>query len=397
MRLGRSATRGIAACGVIAALFVVGCGGDDDSSGETASSGASGGLQGEIPVTWLGDLSGVGAFVGKANQQGIELAIDELNASGDLGDAKLKLTIKDTGSDQATAATLVSQAASSDAVAVLGPALGNETLAAAPIAQRGKLPFVAMQSLAPGVPETGDFIFRATTPTAEYNAIVAKEMKTRGVATAAMIYISDNPTIADAGKVVFPEHFKAEGIEMVASEGTPASTTDFAALISKVLAKKPDAVGTALLGAQYATVFKGLRDSGFEGQIFALDGATPDILKTAGDAAKGVLWATDYSPALTHPSSQTFTKAFEERYDGVSSKFSAEAYDATMLLGKALAAAQSTDREAVRDALAKLTETGFDASVGPLKFENRDARARGALVEWDGTAEKLVADGPAVS
>jgi branched-chain amino acid transport system substrate-binding protein len=395
MHPGASASiRWTAVVGLVAtALLAAGCGGSDD---ESESGGSSAALPDQIDVTWIGDLTGVGAFVGKADQEGIELAVDELNSGDTLGGAKINLTVKDSGSDQATAATLTSQAASSDAVAVLSPALGNETLAAAPIAQRGKVPFIAMQSLAPGVTEAGDYVFRATTPTAEYNAIVAKEMKARGVATAAMIYISDNPTIADAGKTVFPAHFEAEGIEMVASEGTPASTTDFAAIISKVLAKEPDAVGTALLGAQYATVFRGLRENGFEGEIFALDGATPDILKTAGDAAEGVVWATDYSPALTYPSSEAFTKAFEDRYKRPSAKFSAEAYDATMLLGKALATAKSTDREAVRDALEQVTTEGFEASVGPLKFENRDARARGALVEWDGTAEKLVAEGPPV-
>ena len=73
--------------------------------------------------------------------------------------------------------------------------------------------------------------------------------------------------------------------------------------------------------------------------------------------------------------------------------YAAEAYDRMWFLARAIAEADSADRGAIKDGLAKVADKGFDGAQGHVTFDKGDARVPGVLVEWDGTKEVLAKSG----
>jgi branched-chain amino acid transport system substrate-binding protein len=117
-------------------------------------------------------------------------------------------------------------------------------------------------------------------------------------------------------------------------------------------------------------------------------------LASAGDAAAGAVWPTNYTAEQTDESSVAFLEAYEEKYDGeIPNNYAAEAYDRMWFLARAIAEADSADRAAIKDGLAAIAEEGFDGAQGAVTFEDGDARVPGVLVRWDGSKEVVAESG----
>lgn len=397
-------TRLMAICAAFAlALGVVACGGDDDeSSGASSSGGDSGALSGTIPVTFVGDMTGPVAYVGKEEEKGMKLALEEVNASGMLGDAKLELTIKDTGSNQQTAVTQMNEAVNSDVPVIFGPLLSNEALAAAPIAQRAQVPYIATQSQNDGTLDPGEYIYRLTTSQLRYNNMIVNKLAEDGVKTVNLVYANDNPTLVDVSTRLIPDGLEQIGATVGENIGIPTTTTDFASVVTKLQSGNPDAIGIMLVGAGIPSVVKGLRTAGYEGPIFSNSSATAGSLAPAGKAADGVFYGVDFTEDLAkeYPSSKQFVDAYKKEYpDAPAYGYNASGYDAVKFLAEAIKASGDASREGILKGMQQVSQGGgFDGAVGPVKFtdpDQRDVAAPGALVEWrDGREQLLKAGNP---
>lgn len=386
------------------ALGAAACGGSDSggsgtTGGGTNSASSSGSkLSGTIPITSVLDLTGQVAYVGKEEQKGMQLAVADVNSSGILGDAKLKLDFKDTGSDQAQAVTQMSQAARSDAVAILGPLLSNEALATAPVAQRAKVVDVATQSQNDGLMKIGNYIYRLTTSQLKYDNLIINHLAEKGIKKVNLIYANDNPTLVDVSTRLMKDGLGQAGISIGQNIGIPTATTDFSSVTSKLTSGNPDAIGLMLVGAALPSLVKSLRTAGYKGEIFADSAATAGVLTPAGSRADGVFYAVDYTSDLDFPSSKKFVAAFKAKYPKQQAfGYNASGWDAIQFIAQALKASGEATREGMLKGAQMVSKSGkFEGAVGPAKFtepDNRDLAAAGALVEWRGGKEKLLKAG----
>lgn len=394
---------------VVFGLALTACGGDDDEGGGSTGSATEAAtdsgadaskLSGTIPVTFVGDMTGPVAYVGKEEERGMNLAVEEVNSSGMLGDAKLELTIKDTGSNQNTAVTQMNEAVQSDAVAIFGPLLSNEALASAPIAQRAKVPYIATQSQNDGTLDPGEYIYRLTTSQLRYDNMLVNKLVEEGVKTVKLVYANDNPTLVDVAKRLLADGFEEVGIELQDNIGVPTATTDFQSLVTKLMDGDPDAIGVLLVGAPIPSLVKALRTAGYEGQIFSNSAATAGSLAPAGKAADGVFYAVDFTADLAkeYPSSQAFVDAYEKENPKLTPYgYNASGYDAVKFLAEAIAASGDASREGVLKGMQQVASgEGFEGAVGPVRFtdpDHRDVAAPGALVEWRDGRENLLKPG----
>jgi branched-chain amino acid transport system substrate-binding protein len=390
---------------LLLAAGIAACGGDDDDGGAASGGGGEGSgseLTGTIPITFVGDMTGPVAYVGKEEEKGMKIAVEEVNSSGMLGDAKLELTVSDTGSDQNKAVQQMNEAVRSDAAAILGPLLSNEALAAAPIAQRAKVPYVATQSQNDGVLEAGEYIYRLTTSQLRYDNLIANHLAEKGVKTVKMVYANDNPTLVQVSEELMPEAFDRLGIELQQNTGIPTTTTDFSSLVTKLTSGNPDAIGMMLVGAGFPGLIKALDNAGYKGLLFGDSAATAGTLAPAGAAADGFVYAVDFTEDLADefPSSKSFVEAYKKAYpDAPAYGYNATGYDAVKFVAEAIKASGDASREGVLEGMQKVAGGGgFDGAVGPLKLtdpDNRDVAAPGALVEWrDGREHLLTAGDP---
>ncbi|HXL72027.1 MAG TPA: ABC transporter substrate-binding protein, partial [bacterium] len=104
----------------------------------------------EIRIGEYGSLTGAQATFGISTDDGIKLAVDEINAAGGINGKTLKLTSYDDQGDPAEAAVVVTKLITQDQVqVVLGEVASSLSLAAAPICQQNKVPMISPSSTNP--------------------------------------------------------------------------------------------------------------------------------------------------------------------------------------------------------------------------------------------------------
>ena len=351
------------------------------SSTPTASpSSSAAGLPATIALSAVQDLSGTAGPGGISTQQGQQLAIKEINDTKFLGKTKLTLTFADSAGDPTKGANAMSQAAATGSPIVFGSFSSTSALAEAPIAQRSGAPTIFTQAGSDGVLAAGDYIYRATPLQTSYFHLTQSYLKSKKVKTASVIYDTDVPTIVNLYNL-FTSDASKYGYKVVDPQATTSSTTDLSSQITKMLADKPDAIFVDALLAHNIQVIKQLRGSGYTGLIVAQQGAAGGVLAPIGDAAEGVVLATDFSALSTVPSTANFVKLYKAEYNKVPGNFSAEGYDAVWIAARALKTAGTVDRASVLKALQKVTAGTQAGALGKLTFTDRQEVTGGVLVQ----------------
>ncbi|MHA6626375.1 ABC transporter substrate-binding protein [Pseudonocardia sichuanensis] len=370
----------------LVALALAGCGGGSS----TGAAEEAGGRPTAVTATMLADLTGGAAFCGVAARTGAETAVKKINEERRLGETTLELAVEDTATDPRQAASLMSRVAGGDSQAVLFGCASQVAQAIAPVAQDEGVPLVAMQSGSDGVLDAGEYLFRSTAPQASYQDVVVDRLVEQGVRSAAVVYQAENPTLVELAEDTYPGLFASAGISIVASEKFQGTGFDFAALTSSVAGRSPDVVVMLGQGTPNVTVITQLRQAGFTGPVVGSASFSADVLAPLGGQANGALWASDFNVAGSAPSTQEFVSYFRSVNGSDPSQFAAQAWDAVMLLAAGIEAAETLDREGVRAGLETAAARGFDGAVGPVTFEDRDARVGGVLVTWQDGREQLV-------
>ncbi|MGY2067260.1 ABC transporter substrate-binding protein [Blastococcus sp. SYSU DS0619] len=372
---------GLAACSSPAG------GGSEASGGGGGGGGGGEGLPETVQVMNIRALTGPVSFAGLAAQQGIDLALAEIEAEGLLGDTTLEVDTRDSAASAQEAASFASQAAAdSSYVAILGPEASAQATAVSPIAQSAGIPVVYVQAGSEGV-LTGDYTFRMTPPAESYFEIVGDYLEEQGVATASVLINTGNPTLVQLGEDTVPALGEQHGFEIVSSAGVEVTAQDFTTPASQIAGENPDAAFLMVQGPQAPVSITQLRQAGFDGEVVGMSAMGAGNLRSAGDGAAGAVWPTNFNAGQDVESSQEFVTAFEAEYGETPTNYSAEAYDAMWFIARAIAEAGSADRAAVQEAMAALAEEGFDGAQGPITFDGNDARVPGTLVRWDGAQE----------
>lgn len=345
-------------------------GGSTASSGNTGANtgnvGSSSGLPVSIPITMIADLTGTVAATGQSYQRGVKLGIDQVNASGVLGKSKLELSTEDSASTPATASSVMSKVVESNAAAIIGLDTSALALAAAPIAQKAKIP--TLVDTAPlGLLDVGNYIyamgplFNATAP------LLAQKIQAGGTKTVDIIYSNDNPTLTDYNTFLRSELARVN-VKVSQSLGTPTAATDFSALVTRALNDNPDAMVIDTGGPSVLGITNALRTAGYKGSLYSNAAAAVPLIG-AGPNANGFEFTTEWVPAVDNPQSRTMLAAFKKAYPGTQADYeTVDGYNAIHFLALALAKAGSADRDAILKGLGEVAAQGFTGPSGKVTF-----------------------------
>lgn len=376
---------------VLSLVTLVGCG--------SAGGGGGGGPQGGdgLPET-IGlmasvPLTGPAAFAGAEAEKGYELAVEEINESGFLGEGvEIELEIKDTqASVQKAASDMTAAITDKNVSAVLGSLSSGEAVAQSPLAEKQGMPTVYIQAGSPGV-ILGDHTYRFPSPMSSYYNILTKQIEEQGWKSIGIVYGPWVPTLKELGDNAIPAIAENLGIEITAKVATQQTTQDFSAPIEQVLESDPDVVAILQVGPANATAMKQLREAGYEGAVLGNSSAGAASLEPAGDSGAGMIWPVDFAPGTTDPSSIEFLDKYRAAHDGEDPfPYAAEAYDAVWFVARALKEADSAGREEVKNAMVELADGTWTGALGTdLSFEDNSLRVDGIVIEWDGKAEKVL-------
>lgn len=324
----------------------------------------------EIKIGVAGAMTGDNAIWGTSELKAAQLAVDEVNAKGGVLNKKIVLVPEDDQCDAKQAASVAQMFVSNkDIVGVIGHLFSGAALAAAPIYQQNSMPYIAVTASNPKIPQVGDYIFQinvndnvASAQTADYT--VSK----LGAKNIAIIY--DN---SDYGKA-FKDGFAAEA-QKLGAQITDVETyvggqdQDFSVQLTKIATKHPDTVLLAGYAKEAGLIVQQAKQLGVKVQFVGEDGDNdPLFLKLGGTAAEGTIVTTYFDRSVQDPVAKAFVEKYEKTYNTEAFSDTPYAYDAMNTMVDAIRRAGSTDKKAIRDAIA--STNGLQGVSGSISFDH---------------------------
>ncbi|MGX7107564.1 ABC transporter substrate-binding protein [Hutsoniella sourekii] len=323
------------------------------------------------------ELTGAAAAYGAPAGQALELAIEQVNKDGGiLGGKELKAEIIDNRSDLTESASVATRLSDSDAVAILGPTATGVSKAAIPVTNEAGVPnmFAASTGDELTLDDSGnvmDWIFRVCFEDS-YQGLAAGKYAASELGKKKAYIITDQAldyslSLADS----FTETFTANGGEIVGSASYQSGDTDFQALLSNLVGQDIDLIYIPGYYTETGLIIKQARELGVDTPIMGGDGyASETLIELAGaENANDIYYTTHFSLQDEDPQVQDFIKNFEAKFGNRPDTFSALGYDAAMLLIDAIERAGSTDREAIRQAIAETKD--FDGITGTFSMDDQ--------------------------
>jgi branched-chain amino acid transport system substrate-binding protein len=347
----------------------------------------------QIVIGHFASMTGDTATFGTSADEGIRLALDEINARGGVLGKPVKVITEDDRSQADEAKTAASKLVNQDkVVALLGEISSSKSIAAAPVAQESKIPMVSPGSTNPKVTEIGDYVFRVCfIDPFQGTAMADFAMKDLKAKRLAILY----PVNSDYGvglRDFFAAAVKKGGGEIVADVSyTEKSDVDFKSQLTKIKNANPDAIYVSGYYTEAGLIARQARELGLTCPLLGGDGWDSDqTVKIGGKATDGCYFTNHYSADEQRPEVQQFVANYKKKYNGkVPDAMAILGYDALKVLCDAIIRANSTDGPKIRDALAGTRN--YPGACGPITIDqNRNAQKNIVVLKIEGGQFKYV-------
>jgi branched-chain amino acid transport system substrate-binding protein len=332
----------------------------------------------------VGSITGSEATFGISTKNGIQMALDEVNAAGGItvdGKAKkVAVRVYDDQGKPEEAANAVTRLLSQDHVAaILGEVASSNSLAMAPKAQAAKVPMVSPSSTNPKVTEVGDFIFRVCFIDPFQGTVMAK-FATETLKAKKIAILKDNKSDYSLGlSQFFTETFTKLGGTIVGEEAYSKGDTDFRGQLTVIKGKAPDAVYVPGYYTDVGVIARQAKELGLTVPLLGGDGwESEKLFELGGSAIEGSYFSNHYSTDNPSPAVQNFIKGFEAKFGSKPDSLAALGYDAAMVVVEAMKRAGSTDGQKVRDELAKTKDHAGIA--GTITLDDKRNAVKPAVV-----------------
>ncbi len=327
------------------------------TSGTTSAAVQPGGevkFNGEIKIGVSTGITGVFPLAGTRTQQGIQLAVDEINAKGGLLGKKVVLEVVDDQSNTAVVINAVNRLISDpDVVAVIGPHQSGNVMATSDLFKNAKVPFLS-GGTSPKLDTLSNpelFTIRPSDNIAA-EAVAQFAQKTLGAKKIGLSY--NNNDFGSGGKMVIEKYCQENNLQLV-EEGHNSGDKDLTGQIMKFKSENVDCVISWTDDAEVALTARQTYQLNLNKPVLCSAGITMKQVLDLVDAKYIENWyaETDFTINDTSDTVTTFSKKFEEKYNIKPELYASAYYGAMLALGDAITRAGSTDREAIRTALAQ--------------------------------------------
>jgi branched-chain amino acid transport system substrate-binding protein len=344
------------------------------ATGCSSGTDADGDGDGDVVVAADLELTGAGALAGTAYERGLQLKVEQINASGLLGGRSLSLRVLDNRSDPTTSLRNISNFAEDPQVAaVVTGACGECVVGAAKTINGKQLPTISLAAAAEVTTPVADrrFIFKIAPNAVDSAAALVAEMRRNGVGRVAVLY-ADNLAGRDGQRVMGSELAKAR-IQVSATARVTPTANDISQAVGTLVDSKPDAL-VVWTGSEQATLAAtGARRAKFSGRLY-FDAAAAGELFLPDEAARAAdnttmvfteIMAIDDVIATTPAkvARKQWFRDYTSRY-GSYSGVAAFAGDAAGLIAQAVLEAGG-DRARIRQVL-ETSQT--DGLAGPIRM-----------------------------
>jgi branched-chain amino acid transport system substrate-binding protein len=332
-----------------------------------------------VTIGALFALTGSASVYGVAQRDGVQLAVDEVNNSGYLGATELNVIFEDSAGDREQAIPAMTGLVTEDNVlAVIGPTLSAEAVAAVPVAAENTTPVLGVSNTATGLEEAlGEWYTRNSLPEAVViPGTIAQATELLGLTAVGVLYGNDDDFTV-SGYNVFVGALEENAVEILGTETFARGDVDFNAQLTNLIGLEPDALVVSALAAEATQIILQARALGYTGSIIGGNGFnSPAVLSQAGADAEGLIVGGAWNYFNPHPSESSvrFVEMFEETYGYSPDQFAAQSYTGAWLVATALRCGTfgdfsdlTAERTALRDALIVIAD--FNSPLGVFSFD----------------------------
>ena len=356
----------------VAALSLAGCG-EEKKPEPTVAAAPPPPAPMVVKLGHVGPLTGGIAHLGKDNENGARLAVDQANEKGlTLGGKKVKLELitEDDQADPKVGTTVAQKLVDAGVVGVVGHLNSGVTIPASAIYNQAGIPMISGSATNPQLTEQGfKNVFRVVGRDDQQGPAIASylasEVKPKVVAV-----IDDATAYGEGLANEVEKTLKADGVKVLPREKGTDKSTDFMAILTKLKGKKPDAVFYGGMDATGGPLMKQGRELGIKAVFAFGDGACTDKMKElAGDAAEGLLCSQAGLPVQA--ANKKFLEAYKAKFNIDPILYAPFTYDAANLLIAAMKKADSPDPKKYLPELAKISYAG---ASGKIEFDEKGDR-----------------------
>ena len=362
---------------VAATLALAGCGEPQKpaakSEAKPAAEAPKASAAQEVRIGHVAPLTGGIAHLGKDNENGAVLAVEEANAAGvKLGGNAVRFTLlaEDDQEDPKTGTTVAQKLVDSKVAGVVGHLNSGTSIPASPIYSQAGIPVISGSATNPKLTEQGfKTQFRVVGRDDQQGPAIASYLAS--VNKPKLVAVIDDASAYGEGLANEVEKtLKASNIKVLPREHGNNKQTDWKSILTKLRGQKPDAVFYGGMDATGGPLLKQGRELGIKAVFSFGDGACTDKMKElAGDAADGLLCSQAGIPPQA--ADKKFLSAYKKRFNSDPILYSPFTYDATNLLIEAMKKADSADPAKYLPELAKIE---YNGATGRIAFDQKGDR-----------------------
>jgi branched-chain amino acid transport system substrate-binding protein len=324
----------------------------------------------------VGSLTGPEASFGTPVRDGIQFAVEQVNAAGGVKGRKVELRAYDSQGRLEDSVSAAQRLVSKDRVLlILGEVSSSSSLAIADVAQAARVPMVTPSATHPDVTRKGDYIFRTCFIDPFQGQAMARFAR-ESLKLERVSILQDGRNAYSLGlSQAFQQAFTRLGGTIVSIEGYSKGDTDFRSPLLAVKKVKPQALYLPGFYGEVGVIGRQAQEVGLRLPLLGGDGWESErLLELAGNSLEGSYYSTHYAVDNPSPELRRFVAEYQARYGQPPDVSAALGYDAARVALAAMERAESLTGPAIRDALAKTKDfpsvsgtISLDADRNPVK------------------------------
>ncbi len=365
-----------------AASLLVACGKKEEAAAPAAAPAAS--ADPVVKIGHVGPTSGAIAHLGKDNENGAIMAIEELNAAGVMIDGKkvkLELMAEDDAADPKQGTAVAQKLADAKVAGVIGHLNSGTTIPASKIYSDAGIPQISPSATNPKYTRQGfKTAFRVVADDVQLGSTLGKyavgTLKGKAIAV-----IDDRTAYGQGVAEEFVKAVEAAGGKVVAKEFTTDKATDFNSILTTIKGKKPDVVFFGGMDAVAGPMLKQMKSLGIKAKFMGGDGiCSTELVKLAGDAVSDdQVFCAEAGGVEGEAKAgmDDFKAKFKTKFGADVQVYAPYVYDSVKIMVAAMVAAKSSDPAKYLPVLAATKD--FKGVTGPISFDEKGDILNGAL------------------
>jgi len=347
------------------AFLVGGCSKDEKTNAEQSNKVV-------IKIGNVAPLTGPDSYLGKDNENGARLAIEDVNKQGLTINGKtvvLELIGEDDAGDATTGTKVATKLVDNKVAAVVGHLNSGVSIPASKIYSEAGITQITPSSTNPELTLQGFKTTYRMVGTDAQQAPVLAHFVVENLKGKTIAVVDDATQYGKGLADEFEKTLNLLGQKVILREATNNKASDFKAILTNIKAKKPDVIlfgGMAATGGPFA---KQAQELGITAKVIGGDGiCSPSLYDLAGEAVNNVICSTVGVPLEKLKGSEDYIKKYKERFKVDVQIYSPMAYDAVMVIVDAMKRANSTD---AKDILAAMPTTNYSGLTGQIAFDSK--------------------------